>query len=76
VTCDRGFCARPLSDRERSLEKLVEDPAERPFVGSDAEGLPYLPEDLRLTDHHRVRPGRDVEQVPSGIAVVVGVEAT
>ena len=70
---DRGLGARAFADLDRMAEEPVEHRARRSVVAGLGRGVAHLAEDLALTEHGRVEPGRDVEQMP-GRRVVVGDE--
>ncbi len=63
-----------LARGERLLGDVVDEPADHSFGDGEAVGLTHLPEDLRLANDHRVKPGRDPEQVVHGGVLVVHVQ--
>ena len=63
------FClgADLLRGLEGSLERPVEPPAGVTVFQSELVGLLQLPEDFRLTHHHRVEPRRHAEKVSKAV---------
>ncbi|MCW2715898.1 MAG: hypothetical protein JWN88_2945 [Frankiales bacterium] len=70
---DARLAVGALADPQRALEQLVQGGPGR-LVADGRVGAPQLPEDLRLTDHHRVEPAGDLEQVEDRGALPVHVE--
>src|SRR5262249_5191433 len=73
---DAGLRVDSLSDAQRLLHQLVQQPPDRVVLSRDAVGLAELAEDLRFADHHRVETGCNAKRVTYGIGVVVDVEVT
>ena len=71
---DVGLGVRPLADAQRLLEEHVERRTDGSRGLPVTERLADLPEDLALTDHHRVEAGGDGEEVRHRGVVVVHVE--
>ncbi len=63
-----------LAHPEALLEERVERGADGLLRLAQLQRLADLPEDLPLTDDHRVEAGRDREEVVDGSLVVVDVE--
>jgi hypothetical protein len=53
----------PLADPDRLLKQRVEDWTHRLMRLTKSEGGLHLPENLALTDHHRVEAGRHRERM-------------
>ena len=68
---DAGFAAHPLRDRKRLVKAAVQH-----LSGGSGRCvlLLQLPQDLRLTHHHRVETRGDAKQVADRLPVGVGVE--
>jgi hypothetical protein len=71
---DVGLGAGPLADAEGLLEERVQRRANGADLLAAAQRVAGLPEDLALTERHRVEPGHDLEEVGDGAVVVVDVE--
>jgi hypothetical protein len=65
---------RPFAHPQRLLEQLVEDPTGGAGLLGGAQRRAYLPEDLTLTDDHRVQPARHGEDVLDRAVLVVHVQ--
>ena len=61
-----------LRHRERALEQLVQQRAERAGRLGRAHRLLHLAEDLRLAQHHRVEAGGDAERVAHRLLAAAG----
>ena len=74
ATADRGLGHHLLADGDGPLEQGIEQRAGRGHLTGDVVGFAHLPENLRLTQHHRIERRRDVEQMADRHAVRFGIE--
>ncbi len=74
VAADCGLGPGALADLHRLTEDARHERSDHRLVLGDPPRLPHLPEDLALTDDHRVDAGRHAEQVRDGGVVVVRVQ--
>ena len=68
----RRLRAHALADTEGPVEGLAEERASAAALGGRLERILHLPENLRLTDHERVEPGGDAEQMVRRRGVFMG----
>ena len=71
---DVGVGADLLAPLDGPLEQEVEHRAGAGLAPGRLPRPTDLAQDLMLAQHHRVEPGRHLEQVTDGVLVVVGVE--
>ncbi|MNZ40518.1 hypothetical protein D3C78_580400 [compost metagenome] len=75
VFADGGVGAYLLGGTEGGLEKPPEQWADGPGFAGHGIGRLHLPEDLRLAEHQRVKPGGHPHHVPHGIVIFMDVGA-
>ena len=68
---ERRLGAHALADAERPVKQLAQQRPGAVPLGRGLERVLHLAEDLRLADDQRVEAGRDAEQVPRRLGVVV-----
>ena len=74
IRSDAGLGADFLGGSKGALQKVLQLPGHRARSTRDGEGLFYLPQNLRLANHHGIEAGGHAEQVVHRFFVAIFVE--
>ncbi|MNS93288.1 hypothetical protein D3C72_1274500 [compost metagenome] len=74
LRADGGLRPHFLGHRERALEHLVQQGAQRPGFAGGAHGVFHLTDDLGFTQHHGIQAAGHAESVTHGVVLMMAVQ--